>query len=262
MTTPDYKYLIVEDQGPIKVVKINKPESLNALNSDVLTELNACFKELDACQVTRVIILTGEGRSFVAGADISEMQPLDAAEAHEFAKLGMDTFMLIEKHSKPVIAAVNGFALGGGCELSLACDIRLASEKALFGQPEVGLGITPGFGGTQRLARTIGVGKAKMLIYSANNIKADVALEYGLADAVYPVDDLMDEAMKLAEKIASNAPKAVSYSKKAIVNGLQADIETGMDIEKSAFALCFATEDQKKGMEAFLNKSEAEFTGK
>ncbi|MDO5036783.1 MAG: enoyl-CoA hydratase-related protein [Tissierellia bacterium] len=258
----DYKYLIVEQDGAITTVKINKPESLNALNSEVLKELNDCFRRLEDAEETRVIILTGEGRSFVAGADISEMQPLDASQAHSFAKLGMDTFLMIEKHSKPVIAAVNGFALGGGCELALACDIRLASDKALFGQPETGLGITPGFGGTQRLARTIGVGKAKMLIYSAKTIKAPVALDYGLVDGLYPADELMDQANKLAKAIAKNAPRAVSYAKKAIVNGLQADIDTGMDIEKANFALCFATEDQKEGMAAFLNKEEVDYKGK
>lgn len=258
----DYQFLIVEKNEGITTVKINKPKSLNALNSEVLTELNDCFKNLETCEETKVIVLTGEGRSFVAGADISEMQPLNAKEAHAFAKLGMDTFMMIEKHSKPVIAAVNGFALGGGCELALACDIRIASDKAVFGQPEVGLGITPGFGGTQRLPRTIGVGRAKMLIYSAQNVKADMAYEYGICDKVVPAEELMDEVYKLAKTIASKAPAAVSYAKKSIVNGLQAGIETGMDIEKSAFSLCFATEDQKEGMSAFLDKRDANFVGK
>lgn len=258
----DFQYLIVEKQNAIATVKVNKPKSLNALNTEVLTELNRCFSALETDDEVAVVILTGEGKAFVAGADISEMQPLNAAEAHAFAKLGMDTFMLIERLSKPVIAAVNGFALGGGCELSLACDIRIASEKAVFGQPEVGLGITPGFGGTQRLPRTVGVGIAKELIYTAKNIKADRAYEIGLVNAVVAPEELMNEAMKLAETIASKGSCAVSYAKGAIVDGLQADIQTGMYIEKSAFALCFATEDQKEGMGAFLGKRAPEFTGK
>ena len=258
----DFQYLIVEREDAVATVTINKPKSLNALNSDVLTELNRCFQELDGDDEIKVIILTGEGKAFVAGADISEMQPLNAAEAHAFAKLGMDTFMLIEHLSKPVIAAVNGFALGGGCELSLACDIRIASEKAVFGQPEVGLGITPGFGGTQRLPRTVGVGIAKELIYTAKNIKADRAYEIGLVNAVVAPEELMDEAKRMGDTIASKGSKSVSYAKAAIVDGIQADIHTGMDIEKSAFALCFATDDQKEGMAAFLGKRAPEFQGK
>ena len=162
----DYKYLLVEDKGDgVKLVTINKEKSLNALNSEVLKELSDCFLKLDKCQETKVIVLTGAGKAFVAGADISEMSPLSAAEGYAFGKLGMDVFMQVERNSKPVIAAVNGFALGGGCELSLSCDIRLASTKAKFGQPEVGLGITPGFGGTQRLIRAVGPGMALSLIH-------------------------------------------------------------------------------------------------
>lgn len=258
----DYKYLIREDNDGIAVVKINKPKSLNALNSEVVSELNDCFKALDTDDSVKVVILTGEGKSFVAGADIAEMSTLNAEEGGNFAKLGMDTFLLIEKLSKPVIAAINGFALGGGCEISLACDIRIASTKALMGQPEVGLGITPGFGGTQRLARTIGPAKAKELIYTAKNIKADEAYEIGLVNKVVEPEALMDEAMAMAKAIAKNSVLAVKYAKKAINAGLQADIDTGMEIEKAQFALCFATEDQKEGMKAFLEKRKPEFTGK
>lgn len=258
----EFKYLIVEREDKIVKVTINKPKSLNALNSELLTELNKCMYQISIDESVDVVVITGEGKAFVAGADIAEMKDLSAPEAHAFAKLGMDTFMLIERMPKPVIAAVNGFALGGGCELSLACDIRIASEKAVFGQPEVGLGITPGFGGTQRLPRTVGVGIAKELIYTAKNIKADRAYEIGLVNAVVAPEELMNEAMKLAETIASKGARAVSYAKGAIVDGLQADIQTGMDIEKSAFALCFATEDQKEGMGAFLGKRAPEFTGK
>lgn len=182
----DFQYLIVEKQNAIATVKVNKPKSLNALNTEVLTELNRCFSALETDDEVAVVILTGEGKAFVAGADISEMQPLNAAEAHAFAKLGMDTFMLIERLSKPVIAAVNGFALGGGCELSLACDIRIASEKAVFGQPEVGLGITPGFGGTQRLPRTVGVGIAKELIYTAKTLRPTAPMKSAWSTPSWP----------------------------------------------------------------------------
>ncbi len=257
----DYKFLIKECQDEIAIVKINKPKSLNALDSGVIAELNDCFTKLDQDDSVKVVILTGEGKSFVAGADISEMSGLNATEGNAFAKAGMDTFLLIEKLSKPVIAAINGFALGGGCEISLACDIRIASTKALLGQPEVGLGITPGFGGTQRLARTIGPGKAKELIFRANNIKAEEALAIGLVNKVVEPDALMDEAMKMAKEIASKSTLAVKYAKQAINNGLQTDIDTGMDIERANFALCFATEDQKEGMKAFLEKRKPEFKG-
>ena len=257
----DFKFLIVDKAEGIAKITINKPKSLNALNTELLTELRDCFLALDDDNEVKVVIITGEGKAFVAGADISEMAPLSAAEAHSFAKLGMDTFMLIEHLSKPVIAAVNGFALGGGCELSMACDIRIASEKAVFGQPEVGLGITPGFGGTQRLSRTVGIGIAKEMIFTARNIKADRAYEIGLVNAVVPAEELDEAAMKMARTIASNGTIAVSYSKAAIVDGIQADIHTGMDIEKSAFGLCFATADQKEGMRAFLEKRKPEFKG-
>lgn len=258
----EYKFLIREDNEGIAVVKINNPKSLNALNSHVVKELHDCFTQLDSDETVKVVILTGEGKSFVAGADIAEMSTLNAEEGGNFAKLGMDTFLLIEKLSKPVIAAINGFALGGGCEISLSCDIRIASTKALLGQPEVGLGITPGFGGTQRLARAIGPAKAKELIYTARNIKADEALEIGLVNKVVEPEALMDEAMAMAKSIAKNSTLAVKYAKKAINAGLQADIDTGMEIEKAQFALCFATEDQKEGMKAFLEKRKPEFTGK
>lgn len=258
----EFKYLIVEREDKIVKVTVNKPKSLNALNSELLTELNKCMYHLSIDESVDVVVITGEGKAFVAGADISEMKDLSAPEAHAFAKLGMDTFMLIERMPKPVIAAVNGFALGGGCELALACDIRIASEKAVFGQPEVGLGITPGFGGTQRLTRTIGLGIAKEMIYTAKNIKADRAYEVGLVNRVVAPEELMDAAMDMARTIASNGKLAVSYAKGAMVDGFQADIHTGMDIEKSAFSLCFASEDQTEGMSAFLEKRKPEFKGR
>lgn len=256
----NYKYLIEEDKGNgITLLTLNRERSLNALNSDMLKELYKFFSHVD--EEVRCIILTGAGKSFVAGADIAEMANFSASEAYDFAKLGMDTFMEIEKCRVPIIAAVNGFALGGGCEISSACDIRVASTKAKFGQPEVSLGITPGFGGTQRLARTIGPGYAKELIYTGEIISAERAYEIGLVNALYEPEDLIDKAIEMAEKIVKNAPKAVEYSKASIINGSQTDIDTAMQIEKTHFGLCFATNDQKEGMKAFLNKTKTEFKG-
>ena len=242
----------------IAIVTINRPEALNALNSSVLDELSDVFDAIDQ-DVVRCVILTGAGpKSFVAGADIGEMSTLTEEEGVAFGKKGNDVFRKIETFPIPVIAAVNGFALGGGNELALSCDIRLCSENAMFGQPEVGLGITPGFGGTQRLARVINPGKAKELIYSAKNIKAPEALALGLVNAVYPLEDLLGEAEKLAKKIAANAPIAVRACKKAINDGLQVGMDEAIVIEEKLFGSCFASQDQKDGMAAFLNKTKVE----
>ncbi len=258
----EYKLLLVEKrEDGIAIVTINKEKSLNALDGEVLDDLSACFADIEEDKDVRVVILTGAGRSFVAGADISQMQPMNAEEGYKWAKKAMDIFFQIEKNSKPVIAAINGFALGGGCEIALACDIRIASTKAKIGQPEAGLGITPGFGGTQRLIRAIGPGMAKELIYTADMIDAQEALRIGLVNHVYEPEQLMDEAIKLAQAIIKNAKKAVEYCKSAINYGVQTDIETGMEIERQAFGLCFATKDQKEGMAAFLEKRKAEFVG-
>ncbi|MBU5669864.1 enoyl-CoA hydratase/isomerase family protein [Peptoniphilus sp. MSJ-1] len=259
----EYKFLIVEEkENGVILLTLNREKSLNALNSEMLREINTFFAEMEKKEEVRCIIVTGAGKSFVAGADISEMAKFTASEAYDFAKLGMDTFMEIEKCRVPVIAAVNGFALGGGCEISIACDIRVASSKAKFGQPEVGLGITPGFGGTQRLSRLVGPGYAKELIYTTRMINAEEALRIGLVNHVYEPEELLDKAIEMANSIASHAPKAVEYSKQAIVNGSQTDIDTAMQIEKTHFGLCFATNDQKEGMDAFLNKRKSEFEGK
>ncbi len=256
----DYKYLIVEEKPKgVVLITLSREKSLNALNSAMLKEIHHFFSNVD--EDVRCIIITGAGKSFVAGADIAEMANFTASEAYDFAKLGMDTFMEIEKCRTPVIAAVNGFALGGGCEISIACDIRLASTKAKFGQPEVGLGITPGFGGTQRLSRLVGPGYAKELIYTTEMIGADKAYQIGLVNHVYEPEELIDKAIEMANKIASHAPKAVEYAKQSIINGSQTDIDTAMQIEKTHFGLCFATNDQKEGMDAFLNKRKSEFTG-
>lgn len=249
------EFINYEVEGAVAVLTINRPKALNALNSAVLEELNETIDAIDLNEV-RALIITGAGeKSFVAGADIGEMSSLTKEQGEAFGKKGNDVFRKIETLPIPVIAAVNGFALGGGCEISLSCDIRICSENAVFGQPEVGLGITPGFGGTQRLARTIGVGMAKQLIYTARNIKAPEALRIGLVNAVYPIDELMGAAKKMASIIASNAPIAVRNCKKAINDGLQTDIESGVEIEEKLFGDCFETEDQRYGMAFFLDRN-------
>ncbi len=249
------EFINYEVDGAVAVLTINRPKALNALNSAVLDELNETIDSIDLNEV-RALIITGAGeKSFVAGADIGEMSTLTKAEGEAFGKKGNDVFRKIETLPIPVIAAVNGFALGGGCEISLACDIRICSENAVFGQPEVGLGITPGFGGTQRLARTVGVGMAKQLIYTARNIKAPEALRIGLVNAVYPIEELMGAAKKMASIIASNAPIAVRNCKKAINDGLQTDIDSGIEIEEKLFGDCFETEDQRYGMAFFLDRN-------
>lgn len=251
------EFVTYEVEGAVGLITINRPQALNALNSQVLSELDETFSSVDINTV-RCLILTGAGeKSFVAGADIGEMSTLTKAEGEAFGKKGNDVFRKIESFPVPVIAAVNGFALGGGCEISLSCDIRICSENAVFGQPETGLGITPGFGGTQRLARAIGVGKAKEMIYSARNIKADEAYRIGLVNSVYPLEELLPAAKKLASIIASNAPIAVRNCKKAINEGLQVDIDKAVAIEEKLFGDCFETEDQKAGMANFLEKDKS-----
>lgn len=252
------EFVTYEQDGFVGIVTINRPKALNALNSDVLKEIEATFDAIDL-DATRAVILTGAGeKSFVAGADIGEMSTLTKEEGEAFGKVGNDVFRKIETFPIPVIAAINGFALGGGCEISMSCDIRLCSDNAVFGQPEVGLGITPGFGGTQRLARLVGAGKAKEMIYTAFNIKADEAYRIGLVNAVYPQAELMDAAKKMAAKIAKNAPIAVRASKKAINEGLDVDMDQAIVVEEKAFGSCFETEDQRAGMEAFLNKTKVD----
>lgn len=258
----EFKNLLLKKEGNVCVLSINRPNALNALNTETLQELNAAIELIENDKDVYVLVITGEGKAFVAGADILEMKDKNAEEARTFAKLGLETFRKIELLEKPVIAAVNGFALGGGCELSMSCDIRIAGEKAKFGQPEVGLGITPGFAGTQRLARLVGSAKAKELIFTADMINATEAEKIGLVNKVVPQEELMNEAMNLANKIASKGQIAVKYSKVAINRGIETDIETGMAIEKDLFGLCFATEDQKEGMTAFVEKRAAKFKNK
>ena len=251
--------VLLEKKGNIAVATINRPKALNALNSQVLEDLNELVDLVSADEEIRALVLTGSGeKAFVAGADIGEMSTLTKSGGEAFGKKGNDVFRKLETMPIPTIAAVNGFALGGGCELSMRCDIRLCADTAVFGQPETGLGITPGFGGTQRLARLVSPGMAKQLIYSAKNIKADEALRIGLVNAVYPLEELMPAAEKLAETIAKNAPIAVRACKKAINDGLQVDMEQAIVIEEKLFGSCFETEDQKEGMGAFLEKRKHE----
>ena len=247
-------FVTLEKKGPVGIVTMNRPEALNALDKQVLEDLNAVLDQVETDPEILVAIVTGAGRSFVAGADIGQMSGFTAVEGKAFGAYGNGVFLKLENLTKPTIAAVNGFALGGGCELSMACDIRLASEKAKFGQPEVGLGITPGFGGTQRLARIVGASNAMELILTAKTISAAQAQEMGLVSHVYPPEELMDKAMELAQAIAANAQVAVRESKAAIRRGLQTDMATGTAFEAEAFALCFSTEDQKDAMTAFVNK--------
>ncbi|BDF68567.1 short-chain-enoyl-CoA hydratase [Oscillospiraceae bacterium] len=256
-------FVKTEQKGHVAILTIDRPEALNALTADVLRDLGEAMDAVEANDEAYVVILTGAGRSFVAGADIGEMKPLTAVEGKAWGNAGNDVFLKVENCTKPVIAAINGFALGGGCELAMACDIRLASEKAKFGQPEVGLGITPGFGGTQRLARIVGTGRAMELIFTAKTIDAAQAEKIGLVNAVCPPEELMDKAMEMAEMIAAQAQVAVRESKRCIRKGIQTDINTGLAFEAEAFGLCFSTADQREGMSAFLEKrKEKHFTGK
>lgn len=247
-------FVTTEVKGAVEVITIDRPQALNALNPEVLADLKAAFEAVDLKSI-RCIVLTGAGeKSFVAGADIAAMSTMTKAEGEAFSKLGNDLFLQIESFPIPVIAAVNGFALGGGNELAMSCDIRVCSDNAMFGQPEVGLGITPGFGGTQRLARLVGMGMAKQLVYSAFNVKADEALRIGLVNAVYPQAELMDNVLKLATKIASNAPIAVRHCKQAMNEGIELPIDKAVAVEEKLFGECFETHDQKEGMGCFLSK--------
>ena len=248
-------YILYEQKGQTGIITINREKALNALNSQVLDELNTTLDAVNLDEV-RCLILTGAGtKSFVAGADIGEMSTLTKAEGEAFGKKGNDVFRKIETFPIPVIAAANGFALGGGCEISMSCDIRICSDNAVFGQPEAGLGITPGFGGTQRLARLVGAGMAKQMIYTARNIKADEAYRIGLVNAVYTQEELLPAAEKMAAGIAKNAPIAVRNCKKAINEGLDLDMDAAVALEEKLFGDCFETEDQKYGMAFFLDKN-------
>lgn len=258
----EYEHLKIANSGQVCIMTISAPKSLNALNTTILNEIGHFIDHFD-CNAFRCLIITGDGeKSFVAGADISEMANLNVPQGNTFGTNGARVFRKIETLPVPVIAAVNGFALGGGCELAMACDIRICSDNARFGQPEVGLGIIPGFSGTVRLARLVGMGMAKQLIFTGKAIKADEALRIGLVNSVVPQPDLMNAALDMANQIAANAPLAVSAAKHCINAEWDMDVDEAIAYENGAFGQCFATLDQKNGMQAFLTKNKPSFEGK
>ena len=255
--------LLYEKKGAVGILTVNRPEALNAINSALLDELYDKVSEIAADESVRCLILTGSGKAFVAGADIGEMKDLSKQEGYEFGMRGHRSFTAVENLEIPVIAAVNGYALGGGCELALCADIRIASERAKFAQPEVGLGITPGFGGTQRLIRTVNRAKAMEMILTARTVSAQEALEMGLVSRVVPGEELMNTALALAESIAANAPVAVRNAKAAVRRSYARELNEDLEAEAKLFADCFETEDQRMAMTAFVNKTpKTEFTGK
>ncbi len=260
---PTFDNLLYERTDFIVTLTVNRPNVLNALNRKTLVELRRAFFEFRHDHEARVLIITGSGtRGFVAGADIAEMASMTQEEAEDFARLGQGLTSEIESVLKAVIAAVNGYALGGGCELAMACDFILASDNARFGQPEVNLGLIPGFGGTQRLARVVGRAVAKQLIFTGEVIKSDRALAIGLANAVYPQEELLEAANKIARTIASKGPLAVGAAKRSLNRGYDLTLEVGMEFEAMLFGTMFKTEDMREGTGAFLEKREARFTGK
>lgn len=259
----EFKNLLIEKTGNVSTLTINRPQSLNALNCEVLTELRTAFNGLEQDAAVKVVIVTGAGeKAFVAGGDIKEMAAINSCQAHAFAHAGQQVMLSIRQMKKPVIAAVNGFALGGGLELALACDFIYASEKARFGLPEVTLGVIPGFGGTQNLARLIGPNKTNELIFTGKMISAQKACSWGIVNEVFPAEELMARTIETAEAIARTGMMAVGYAKNAVANGLNMTREDGFRYEASLFAVLFATEDQKEGMCAFAEKRKADFKGR
>ncbi|MDQ0285875.1 enoyl-CoA hydratase [Desulfofundulus luciae] len=255
--------ILVEKDGPVAILTINRPQVLNALNAETLTEIDGAIEELGADPAVRVIIITGAGeKAFVAGADIAFMSKLTPLEAKDFARLGQKVLSKIENLPKPVIAAVNGFALGGGCELAMACDIRVASEKAKFGQPEVNLGLIAGFGGTQRLTRLVNPGLAKEILFTADMFDAETARRIGLVNHVVPAEELLNFCRGMAGRIAARGPVAVRLTKEAVNEGLEMDLEKALVHEADLFGLVFATADREEGITAFLNKRKPQFQGR
>jgi enoyl-CoA hydratase len=258
-----YQTILVESAAPIATVTINRPQVLNALNDQVIAELDSAFSSLEANNAIRVVIITGSGeKAFVAGADINELKVCDVAGGIAKSLRGQAVLNKFEQSRLVVIAAINGFALGGGCELACACDIRLASETARMGQPEVNLGIIPGYGGTQRFARLVGKGKSKQLVMTGDMINAAEAHRIGLVDEVYPAAELMTKAKEMATKIAAKGPVAISTSKRCINYGLEVDLASGLEYEATQFGVICATEDKTEGCAAFLEKRPAQFKGK
>lgn len=259
----EYKNILFEVSEGIATITINRPKALNALNSDVMAELNDASLKCKTDEAIKVVIITGSGeKSFVAGADISQMAELRPQQAMDFMEAGIETFRSFEVLPKPVIAAINGFALGGGVELAMSCDIRLASENARFGQPEILIGLIPGWGGTQRLARLVGMGRAKEYIMAGGQIDAKRAYEIGLVNQVYPLDQLIPEARKLAKKMEGLPGFALKMAKHAINFGYDVSMDTAMRLETQCCSQCFSTDDQKEGMKAFLEKRKPAFKGK
>lgn len=258
----DYELLEVQLKERWSIIKINRPKALNALNEKTLKELKDAVKKQNEMEEIKAIVITGSGnKAFVAGADIAAMKSMDSLAAEKFSELGQKTFSIIENSPKPVIAAINGFALGGGCELALACDLRIASDNAKFGQPEINLGIIPGFCGTQRLPKLVGIAKAKELIYTGENITAQEAEKIGLINKKVEQGKLMSEVKKLVEQIVDKSPLTINLAKEAVNTGLEMNIKEGSTVEKNIFGMCFSSKDQIEGMDAFLNKRKANFTG-
>lgn len=253
----------IDRHEAVAVVTMRRPEAFNAFNTEQLQALLEAVREVEADGAIRAVVLTGEGRrAFASGADIKEMAEKGPSEALAFARLGHAVANAIARNTRPWVAAVNGYALGGGCEIAIACDMRIASENAVFGQPEVSLGVTPGWGGTQRLPRLVGAGLASEMILSGRRVHAEEALRIGLISAIYPQDELLPKALELAASIAANAPVAVAAAKRAIAMIYDADLAAGLAFEEHAFALCFDTADQKEGMAAFIGKRKPAFIGK
>ena len=255
-----YNTLLYEKVDGIGTVTINRPDSLNALNSEVYTELTQLFEEIESDDDVQVVILTGSGeKAFVAGSDVVEMAPQNSIEIRSFVEKARRASDRIYTLGKPVIAAINGYALGGGCELAMCCDLRIASENARFGQPEINVGVIPGAGGTQRLSRLIGMTRAKELLYTGDMIDADTALNMGLVNKIVPLDSLMTEANALAKKLLTKSGRILALAKTAVTSGASMSLADALDYEAQCFSLCFATEDQKEGMKAFMEKRTAEF---
>ncbi len=246
--------ILLEKNGSIATLTFSRPKALNALNQQTLTDLLEAINEVERDNHINVLVLTGAGRAFIAGADISEMCNLEAVDGMRFSNLGSSVLLKLQDLPRPTIAAINGYALGGGCEVAMSCDIRVAADNAKLGQPETSLGIIPGFGGSQRLARIVGMSKAKELIYTAKTIDAQSALEIGLVDHVVPAGELMTYVYDLAEKISANAQHAIRAVKRVVNMGMQCDVGTALTLESEAFGICFSTEEQKEGMSAFLEK--------
>jgi enoyl-CoA hydratase len=258
-----YENLLYEKREAVALITVNRPKVLNALNRRTLEELDACVREVIADEAVRVAILTGAGeKAFVAGADINELAQLAPVAGRDYGLFGQSVLDRIEHSPKPFLAAVNGFALGGGCELAMACHLRIASENAKLGQPEVKLGIIPGYGGTQRLARLVGKGRALQLVMTGEQITAQQALAMGLVNEVVPLADLIPEAEAMAKKIAANAPLAIRFAIEAVNRGLEMPLAEGLFLEATLFSLCCTTEDMKEGTRAFLEKRPAKFTGR